>query len=85
MEKRCVIGIRIKNREENASELQKVLTECGCYIKTRLGLHDGDGQTCSPSGLILLEIVGDEKVYDQVEKKLKAVKNAQVQKMVFEA
>ncbi|MEI6154413.1 MAG: hypothetical protein WCQ90_10045 [Deltaproteobacteria bacterium] len=84
MAQRCVIGILVTNRVENAAQIQKVLTECGCYIKTRIGLHEVTENICSPAGLILLEIFGDDKAYDEVEGKLKQVKGLQVQKMVFE-
>lgn len=84
MAKRCVLGVMVTNRVENASQIQKVLTECGCNIKTRIGLHEVDDNVCSPAGLILLELFGDDKAYDEVEGKLKAIKDLQVQKMVFE-
>ncbi len=32
MAQRCVIGVLVTNRVENATQIQKVLTECGCYI-----------------------------------------------------
>lgn len=84
MAQRCVIGVLVTNRVENAAQIQKVLTECGCYIKTRLGLHEVTENICSPTGLILLEVFGDGKAYAEVEGKLKEVKGLQVQKMVFE-
>ena len=85
MAKRCVLGLLVTNRVVNATEVQKVLTECGCSIKTRIGLHEVDNNICSPAGLILLELFGDDKAYDEVEGKLKDIKGLQVQKMVFEA
>ncbi|MBA4418014.1 MAG: hypothetical protein C0392_08910 [Syntrophus sp. (in: bacteria)] len=85
MAKRCVIGILVTNRVENAPQVQKVLTECGCYIKTRLGLHEVDENLCAPAGLILLELFGSDKAYADVEGRLKEIKGLQVQKMVFEA
>lgn len=81
---RCIIGAMLTNRVENATNVQKVLTECGCYIKTRLGLHEISDNLCSPSGLILLEIFGGDAAYAEVEGKLKAIPGLQVQKMVFE-
>jgi hypothetical protein len=84
MGKRCVIGLLVTNRVENVPQLQKVLTECGCHIRTRLGLHDTDAASCSPSGLILLELFGEEKVYAEVEEMLRSVTGLQIQKMVFE-
>jgi hypothetical protein len=85
MVQRCVIGVLVTNRVENAAQIQKVLTECGCYIKTRVGLHEVTENICPPTGLILLEVFGDDKAYAEVEGKLKQIKGLQqVQKMVFE-
>jgi hypothetical protein len=84
MAKRCVMGVLVTNRVQNVPEFQKVLTECGCQIKTRLGLHDTGTDFCSPNGLILLELFGSDAAYDEVEAKLKAVKGLQVQKMLFD-
>jgi len=75
----------VTNRVENAAHIQSVLTECGCYIKTRIGLHELAENICSPKGLILLELSGDDKACAEVEGKLKEIKGLQVQKMVFEA
>jgi hypothetical protein len=85
MAKRCVIGILVTNRVENAPEVQKVLTECGCYIKTRIGLHEVTENLCAPGGLILLELFGTDTAYAEVEAKLKGIRGLQVQKMVFES
>ena len=35
-----VLGIHITNRLQKAAEVQKLFTEFGCNIKTRLGLHE---------------------------------------------
>ena len=85
MAKRCVMGVLVTNRVQNVPQLQAVLTECGCQIRTRLGLHDTDANSCSPNGLIILELYGDHAAYAELENKLKGVKGLQVQKMVFEA
>jgi hypothetical protein len=85
MRKRCVLGILVTNRVENAGQVQKVLTDCGCYIKTRVGLHEVTEDICAPTGLILLELFGDDKAYTEVENKMKEIKGLQVQKMLFDA
>ena len=55
------IGIlRISTRRETALEVQKILTEYGCNIKTRLGIHDGVVDQCSDEGLVILELVGEK-------------------------
>jgi hypothetical protein len=47
------------NRQDTAARVQKVFTGFGCIIRTRIGLHDGVGNTCSNQGLILLELIGE--------------------------
>ena len=37
MTKRTILGIQVTNRLEKAQDVQHVLTEYGCNIKTRLG------------------------------------------------
>ena len=47
-----IMAVRILDRGKSAVEVQRVLTEHGCSILTRLGLHDQSTPgTCSPSGL----------------------------------
>ncbi len=74
----------VTNRVENAQQVQKILTEFGCSIKTRLGLHEVNENLCSTSGLLLLELFGDEGACAELEKQLRAVTGLQVQKMIFE-
>lgn len=84
MAKKRILGIYVKERSKNAIEVQKLLTEYGCFIKTRLGLHDIIDDKCSPDGLIILECCGNERKCDMLEKKLRAIEGVQVQKMMFE-
>jgi hypothetical protein len=84
MANKTVLGILINNRVKNAPDVQKVLTEFGCNIKTRLGLHEVNEKSCSTSGLLLLELFGDESAGLELERQLRAIKGIQVQKMLFE-
>ena len=83
MKKHLIFGVHITNRVKHVPEVQKVLTEFGCSIKTRLGLHEATAKVCSPNGLILLEMVADDKAASQMAKKLRAIEGIEVQKMVF--
>ncbi|MGL4368917.1 MAG: hypothetical protein ACRCUT_04490 [Spirochaetota bacterium] len=56
---KTVMVILVSHRSKSAIEVQKLLTEWGCSIKTRLGIHDGVGNQCSDSGLIVLELVDE--------------------------
>ena len=37
-----ILGIHVTDRLKNAVDVQKVFTEYGCNIKTRIGLHDAE-------------------------------------------
>ncbi len=84
MSKRYILGVSVTNRVENALDVQKVLSDCACYIKTRLGLHEVNENLCAPGGLIILEIYGGEPAVAETEAKLKNIKGLDVQKMVFD-
>ncbi len=56
-----IFGIRLSNRIKNSTQLQDLLTDYGCIIKTRIGLHDTSCGVCSPYGIILLEVINDEE------------------------
>lgn len=81
---RIIMGIEIGHREEDALKVQKLLTDNGCSIKTRLGLHETGGNQCSSSGLILLEFAaGKEQEIAQLEKELAQLQTVKVRKMEF--
>lgn len=54
-----LIGLIINHRRKNAVEVQHVLTQYGCNIKMRLGLHEADN-VCSEEGLVILQLAGNE-------------------------
>lgn len=77
MEK-SILLILINNRKESVEKVQKVLTGWGCYIKTRLGIHDGVLENCSDHGLIFLELVGEIDKHEELMHKLKLIKGIDV-------
>jgi len=83
MAERIILGVQVSNRVENILDVQKILTEYGCNIKTRLGLHEVTESHCSTVGLLILETYGDEADILQMESKLKKIKGLSVKKMVF--
>ena len=54
--------------------VQKILTGWGCFVKTRLGIHDGVLENCSDSGLIFLELTGEPEKHEEIARKLNLVK-----------
>lgn len=84
MDKHVVVGVHITERVKHAGEVQKVFTEFGCQIRTRLGLHEADTGVCSPNGLIILELVDDDAQVASLKAKLTAIGGVEVQSMVFD-
>jgi hypothetical protein len=78
-----ILGIHVTDRLKNAVEVQKVFTEYGCNIKTRIGLHDVDASACSPSGVVLIEFFGTPAEAEAMATKVGAVEGVDVQTMVF--
>ncbi|MFO7896752.1 MAG: hypothetical protein R6U84_07455 [Candidatus Cloacimonadales bacterium] len=66
--------ILVDLRKEEAVTIQKVLTEWGCFIKTRLGLHDDVLENCSQAGTIFLELVGEKAKHEELARKLNLLK-----------
>ncbi len=79
-----IFGVHITNRATQVPSVQKLLSQYGCNIKTRLGLHHVDDNVCSPRGLILLEMFGDLAICRELKSKLSEMEGIEVQEMVFE-
>jgi len=75
--KRDVLLILVSTRHESATTVQRILTEWGCYIKTRLGLHQDVLENCTESGLLFLELVGDKDKHKELARKLDLVRGVQ--------
>jgi hypothetical protein len=84
MNKHTIYGVHIQNRGENALRVQQVLTEHGCNIKTRLGLHEVDGRDCSTGGLLILEVHGNPAQCEAMRNKLGAIDGIEVKSMEFD-
>ena len=65
-----IVAILQENRVETAPKVQDVLTEYGCHIRVRLGLHDAALDACTNTGLILLQMCGDKIPVKEMEAKL---------------
>ncbi|HRY83925.1 MAG TPA: hypothetical protein P5533_04745 [Candidatus Cloacimonadota bacterium] len=55
-----VILIKIDHRSTEAGRVQQILTEHGCSIKVRLGLHEVSKDFCANDGLVVLEVEGSD-------------------------
>lgn len=83
MAKRIILGVQIADRASRVPGIQQVLTKYGCNIKTRLGLHEVNENSCSTGGLLILETYGSEAEIAEMEKSLKSLEGIVVEKMVF--
>ena len=68
-----LIGIKMDNRVANAQKFQEALTKNGCSIKTRLGMHEVDEETCANYGIIVLQPCGAKAEVEQLVKDLNAL------------
>ncbi len=84
--KKIIVGIQIENRFEEVKKVQKLLTDFGCIIKTRLGLHQQteNNEECTEKGLLILELVNNcaEKA-SELKEKLEKVDGVNVRTMEF--
>ena len=83
-DRHVILAVHVTNRVQNAQPIQSIFSEYGCYIKTRLGLHEASPDFCSTTGIILLELLDNEEVRQAMERKLDAVEGVQVQSVVFD-
>ncbi len=71
---RTIMLVLIGKRRESAVAVQKVLTDYGCYIKTRLGLHEASETVCSEEGLLFMELIGESEKHQELFGRLKEIK-----------
>lgn len=81
---KIIMGIELEKRVNTATSVQDILTEFGCFIQTRIGLHQATEIACSEKGLIILELADHVKSEAaQLEEKLKKISGVRVKKMEF--
>ncbi len=78
-----IMGLKITPRNIHAGEVQNILTKHGCIIKTRLGFHEVSEDACSPNGLIILHIHGDEKEIKELKDELSEIDGVTVNYMTL--
>ena len=75
-----IMAIRANNRMVEAQAIQDVLTEFGCMVRVRLGIHDA-GLECSNEGLILLQLCGQKIDLKFMEDALNAIEGVKAVSM----
>lgn len=85
MKQHIIVGVHVTDRLQNILEVQKIFTDYGQYIKTRLGLHElDDPEIKAPKGLIILEMSCPDSVCEEMTAKLDALGGIECQRMIFE-
>ncbi|MGI6153300.1 MAG: hypothetical protein ACOYJB_05610 [Christensenellaceae bacterium] len=72
-----IIGVRLDNRVHNAAHFQQVLTENGCNIRVRLGLHEASEKACANDGIIVLQPCGTEEEVNRLVDALNKLEGVQ--------
>jgi hypothetical protein len=83
---KIIMGIQVQKRNNVIPDVQPLLTEYGCYIKTRIGLHDAsdDRKICSENGLLVLEFIHDaEDEAEELSNRLSEIGGVTVKTMAF--
>lgn len=83
MNRHMIVGVHVTDRFTRVPEVQHLFTVYGCNIKTRLGLHEVEN-VCSPNGLIILEMYGDETRCNELVEKLALIEGLEAKTMIFE-
>ena len=79
MECNVIMSILIDKRTNVAPDVQEILTDYGCIIDSRLGLHNV--RDCAEEGLIILHLCGDEEQISELENKLNELDRVSINKM----
>ena len=56
-----IIAVKVNGRTANAVKVQEILTKYGCHIKTRVGFHEVSDDECSMDGILIVQLMGEEK------------------------
>jgi len=55
-----IIGLKLQTGIEYGPQLQAVLSNYACAIKSRIGLHETNDIRCESYGIVLLQIVNED-------------------------
>jgi hypothetical protein len=84
MNQLTVMGLLITDRIKEAGITQGVISRHAHIIKSRLGFHEVNENTCSRTGFILLQIEDHPEEVLQLEKELQEIGGLEIQKMKFD-
>ena len=76
-----IMAIALEGRNRFAPNLQEILTEHGCIISMRLGLHETSKNLCADRGLILLQLCGEEEEISDLKEDLSKIEDIKINTM----
>ncbi len=76
-----ILGLLIEKDHDLIIAVQKLLSSYGCVIRARLGVNEKFFG--KPAGLIILELAGDSRQMDFLERDLSEIKKLHLRKIVF--
>ncbi len=74
-----LMAVKIDNRSDDAPKFQELITQHGCIIKTRLGLHEVGN--CAKDGLIILQLCGKDEDIQALEQDINALATVSAKSM----
>ncbi|SFL56575.1 hypothetical protein [Halanaerobium salsuginis] len=79
MKHSTIMAILIDKRTDAAPEVQQILTDYGCLITTRLGMHESS--TCADEGMIILDLNASQSEVAKLKTALQAISGVNVKSM----
>ncbi len=78
-----IMGILINDRVKEAGLTQQILSNYSDIIRSRLGFHEVTDAVCSRTGVVILQLSGDPRRWDELESELLKIGGVEVQTMRF--
>jgi hypothetical protein len=83
MKETRIIGLLIRDRIKEAGRVQLTLTKYAHLIRSRLGFHELNANTCSRTGVIILQLSGNTEEWTAFESDIAEIGGVEMQKMSF--
>ncbi len=83
MKETRIIGLLIRDRIKEAGRTQLALTKYAHLIKSRLGFHELNENTCSRAGIVILQLAGSPEEWLAFEDEIATIGGVEMQKMSF--
>jgi ribosome biogenesis SPOUT family RNA methylase Rps3 len=83
MKETRILGILIRDRIKESGRTQGILTKYAHLIRSRLGFHEVTTDVCSRTGVMILQLAGNNSEWDVLQKELEAIGGVEVKEMSF--